>query len=201
MRRAILASLAFLLLPALPAEAKFSAARVCGADDCRMVTFHDGDKLMVMQEPVIHGADVGRAGSARAKPSSPPPGDSGWYRVTLCPGSCSGDARSLPVAPAAGYQYLGARGWVQLDQRAARVYSDVTRNLNPLPASLLDDSSTASSRSLGEATSSESSGDGGIPTWGWIAIALGAVVLGLGSVGWLRRRQTPGRSSSRAAAS
>jgi hypothetical protein len=201
MRRALLTLLAFLLLPALPAQAKFSAARVCGADDCRMVTFNDGDKLIVMGQPVFHGADVGRPGSDLAKPSSPPPGGSGWYRVTLCPGSCgAGGARSLPVAPAAGDQYLGARGWVQLDQRAARVYSNVTRKLNPLPASLLDGSSTPSSRSVGEAASSEPSGDGGIPTWGWIGIALGAVVIGLLSVGWFRRH-TPGRSSSRAAAS
>jgi hypothetical protein len=180
MRRALLALLAFVLVPAMPAEAKFSSARVCGADDCRMVTLDDGHKLLVIAEPVFRGADVSRPGSELAKPSSPPPAVSGWYRVTLCPGRCSASgARSMAVAPSAGYEYLGARGWVRLDQSAARVYGAVTRNLEPVPAS---------------GPAPDDSAHNGFPAWAWIPIA--AAVVGVAGLVTMRRLKRPAPSPS-----
>jgi hypothetical protein len=174
MRRVLLISLALLVLSAASAEAKFSSARVCGVDDCRMVTFNDDHKLLVMQEPVIRGADLSRPGSEVANPSSPPPEDSGWYRVTFCPGRCSASgARSLMVAPSAGYEYLGARGWVRLDQSATRVYSEVTRDLKPIPAA---------------GPAPEVSGGAGFPAWAWIPIVAAVAVAGLVTMRRLKRR-------------
>jgi hypothetical protein len=165
--------LAFVIVPAMPAEAKFSSARVCGADDCRMVTLDDGHMLLVIAEPVFRGADVARPGSELAKPSAPPPAVSGWYRVTLCPGRCSASgARSMAVAPSAGYEYLGARGWMRIDQSAASVYGAVTRNLEPVPAS-------------GPAPDSA---QGGFPVWVWIPIVAAVAVAGLVTMRMLKRR-------------
>jgi hypothetical protein len=189
MRRVLTGALTLLLLSAIPAEAKFSAARVCGATDCRTVSSRDGRKLVVMQEPVvIRGPRVSRPGGPAAKPSSLPAEIAGWYRVILCPGSCEAkDARSLLVAPDAGYEYLGAGGWVPLDDRGVRVYRAVTRGLDPFPVSrLLAGNAAGASQAAAETASAEPPSDG-IPTWAWVAISAVAIALGALATVWLRR--------------
>jgi hypothetical protein len=159
MRRVIPFILALGLLVPATASAKFSAARVCGPDDCRTVTFDDGRTLLGMEEPIIKR--TGRVASAA--PRGP------WYRVTLCPERCgASEAVSLRVFPAAGYVQLGHGGWFSLGDDALNAYRTATRGLIPYEP---------------HATSSSTSGSGsGMSAWAWIAIAavaLGAVGLSI----------------------
>jgi hypothetical protein len=189
MRRLLLAALIALLVPALPAEAKFSAARVCGATDCHTVTFHDGNALIAIEKPVLEGIPTFSDTPTKMAPQVVE--GSGWYRVTLCPERCdSPDAQSLRVVPEAGYQHLPDTGWVKLSERADTVYRDVTRNLEPLSAARLValDPTVVTREPTSPTASHEGSEGEGIPAWGWIAIGAGAVGLGLLSMRWLRRR-------------
>jgi hypothetical protein len=175
MKRAIVLLLALLLAPAARADAKFSSARVCGPSNCHEVTLTAGHSLATIQEAAL---------LPQALHLPKPPDAAPWYRVTLCPERCdSPNAPKLKVLPAGGYQYLPPRerlarkGWTKLDEPAADVYRRIASGLKPFPASHLV--------AIG-AEAPDLSGQGGTPTWVWIAIATAAAAIGLCSLGWRR---------------
>jgi hypothetical protein len=199
MRRAFALSLALLLLPAASAEAKFSVARVCGASDCREVTFASGHELMTMERVAF---------SAESRLGASPPQASPWYRVTLCPERCgSPGAMALRVLPSVGYAYLPPKvwaevtgdayppreAWAQLSNRATEVYRRVTACLEPLPASgLLSVRAAAPNPRPGEQPGSIGPADhGGIPAWEWLVIAAAVVAAALALIALRRVRRRP----------
>jgi hypothetical protein len=190
MRRVLLTSLVLLLLAAVPAEAKFSSARVCGAHDCRTVALQHRDTT-ALQEPLIRRL---QDGTGRSEPPPRTQVASGWYRVTFCPGPCgAAGAESLRVLPAAGFARMEHGGWRKLPERAARAYDRVTRGLDPLPPSRLIalDPGTVGQLPADPVASHEAPAGGGIPPWAWIAIPAGVVALSLVALRWLARRRWP----------
>jgi hypothetical protein len=194
MKRASALLLGLLLLPAASAEAKFSAARVCGPLDCRDVTLVADRKLLAMEKVAF---------SAESRLGARPPQASPWYRVTLCPGSC--DARgalAFKVLPSAGYAYLPPsgwdhvtgdtypprNGWAKIGEDGTDAFRGVTRDLGSFPASrLVALGATDPSPGPDESGSTGTSGDEAIPAWGWIAIA-SAIAAGALAVLVMRRR-------------
>lgn len=163
------------LAMAASAEAKFSAARVCGVEECSKVTLLDNERLIAMEE-IVWKAEV-RLG---AKPPVAAP----WYRVTMCPGNCdSRSALTLRVLPSAGYAFLPSKvwhrvtgatyppqkAWARLDDGMVAPYRRATNGLEPYPAKgLVAFGASAPSRAP---TSGGAVSDGGPPTWVWAAIA------------------------------
>jgi len=176
----ILAAVALCLLMPTAAAGKFSAARICGPSECRTVTFHDGQTLIHMEEPVVGGEEVSAAGTTTAtgQPASEAPSPSGpWYRVILCPGSCRANgAQVLQAFPADGYVNVQHRGWIRLDASGVRAYRSAAQGIRPYqPASAPTDPPA----------------DGpGMPAWAWIAIGL--AVAGVVLLAYRLARRTRG---------
>lgn len=177
MRRLILAVLALCLLTPAAASAKFSAARICGQSDCRTITFHDGQTLVDLEEPVVRGMEGSPAVADR--PSSAPAAKGPWYRVLMCPGPCAGNgAQLLHVYPADGYAWMRETGWIQLDDSAVGAYRTAARGIRPYePAAAATDPPSS----------------GGVPAWVWVAI--GVAVAGVALLTYrLARRARPRES-------
>jgi hypothetical protein len=162
----ILAVLALCLLTPAAASAKFSAARICGPSDCRTITFHDGQTLIDMEEPIMEGMEASGTGTTNVagQPVSKEPDPRGpWYRVILCPGSCSANGAELVrVFPADRYAWM-RQHWIELDDRALSAYRGAAEGIRPYePVSTATDPQSDS---------------GGTPAWVWVAI--GAAVAGV----------------------
>jgi hypothetical protein len=173
MKRFVLAVLALCLLTPAAASAKFSAARVCGASDCRTITFHDGQTLINMEEPVVEGMEESATGVA-GRPASAPAPKGPWYRVLLCPGPCAGNGGELlRVFPADGYAWMRERGWIQLSDTALSAYRTAAQGIRPYEPT--------------SAATDPPSGGAGMPAWAWVAI--GAAVAGAGLLSYRLARR------------
>lgn len=112
------------VLATAPAGAKeISSAKLCGADDCRMVT--DGHLAMVL--------------SAGGPPTSGPEQARPWYRVTLTVRAEQGsgevfvDRFSIAAVPSVRL-LRGVDGtWMQMEPGAAAGYARVTAAIEPRP--------------------------------------------------------------------
>jgi hypothetical protein len=182
MRRMSVLLVALVLVPAASADAKFSAARVCGRIDCRQVSFAAGHQLLALERVAF---------SAESRLGAKPPHASPWYRVTLCPGRCdSRRALALKVLRSTGYAYLPPRewdhvigdtypprkGWAKMGEHGADAYRSVTRGLGPFPASRLLRLGAEPGSGPAEEPGSGTSSHGGIPAWGWVAIIAAATL-------------------------
>jgi hypothetical protein len=183
--RRLLLSLSLLLLAVPTASAKgVIAAKVCGADGCRVT--HDRAATGGLAE----GGD----------PTDPPAAAARFFRVRLT----VGDEAGTPAAgfwthyvPSAGL-IRGADGtWMPVGPAYARSFARVSRGLHAFPAARLAQTIagdaparhfTAQVSSVVEPPTRETDGDG-IPGWVLAAAAGGLLLLaGLGAAAGLDRR-------------
>jgi hypothetical protein len=175
---AAVATLACLAV-AVPASAKqITAARVCGASDCREITDH----AVLVALP-----DTG----APTDPPSHPAG--GWYRTTITidgEGDGEGPHETFAVAafPRAGYVRVQESAhnwsWMPMTGDSAGAYRTITRDLAPRPLSRL------SGFEPGPGPAAVAPADvGGEFPWAWVVAA--ALSLGAAGALLLVRRRRP----------